>query len=282
LAFVPFFEEPAMRTPRLALLFAGACTAFGCVDPNAVDSPQEQVSTPPPSIQPVPGATALGLVQPYPVEQTHSPFGIAQPLAAGQIPRNLIDMQRLTYTEFANTMDFGFGRMTPPPGHRLPYHYAANGATLDFTQAYPPESPWHGYWIIDRVQLIGTIHDEKGTAYDTKSGDWQRISAQSGKNTKDIFVEAGSIHSNIPPTRTLNEFETETLKDLHAGAQLQVKADGDTLRVIGAIRAMTNNCMTCHSVPEGHLMGAFTYELRRVDANHKTEAEKRAFNPPVP
>jgi hypothetical protein len=257
-----------MRMPRLALLFTVACTAVGCVENNATDTPQEKAPESLPAIQSVPGATADALVQPYPDGARPSPIGVGMPLQPGQEPKNLIAMQRHTYTEFANTMGFGFARMIPPPGHNLPFRYASHDATLDFTQAYPPDSPWHGYWKVEKVQLIGTLHQPSGAAYDTKNGEMHRITAES-QHQRDMAKQmnvgsVASLHSNGMPIREQTEFEKGTLAQLRAGAQLLVKHEPERLQVIGAIRAMTDNCKSCHSVSEGHLMGAFSYELKRV------------------
>jgi hypothetical protein len=257
-----------MRTLRLAMMFAGGCAAIGCVDQNAVDAPRENVSESLPTVQSVPGATAEVLAQPYPDGARPSPLGVGMPLPPEQEPKNLIAMQRHTYTEFSNTMGFGFARMIPPPGHNLPYRYASQDATLDFTQAYPPESPWHGYWKVEKVQLIGTVHNPAGAAYDTKNGEMHRITAQS-QQQREMAKQTGTpavvgMHSSGTPIREQTEFEKEALAQLRSGAQLLVKQSPERLQVVGAVRAMADNCKSCHAVPEGTLMGAFTYELKRM------------------
>jgi hypothetical protein len=257
-----------MRTLRLAILFAGGCAAVGCVDQNAVDAPREKAPESQPAVQSIPGATAEALVRPYPDGPQPSPFGAGLALPPGEEPKNLIDMQRYTFTQFSNTMGFGFARVIPPPGHYLPYQYASQDATLDFTQAYPPESPWNGYWKVEKVQLIGTVHNPAGAAYDTKNGEMHRITAQS-KQQREMAKQMGTpavvgIHSSGTPIREQTEFEKEALAQLRAGAQLLVKGQPERLQVVGAIRAMGDTCKQCHQVPEGTLMGAFTYELKRV------------------
>ena len=65
-------------------------------------------------------------------------------------------------------------------------------------------------------------------------------------------------------TRPLDSFEAEAIGKLSAGNQLAVKVAGEKMQILGAIRTVGNNCVSCHKVEKYHLMGAFTYELQRV------------------
>ncbi|HVW02734.1 MAG TPA: hypothetical protein VHB77_20420 [Planctomycetaceae bacterium] len=64
-------------------------------------------------------------------------------------------------------------------------------------------------------------------------------------------------------TRALVKFENEALKQLRAGEDLQTQAETNTIRMVGALRA-GKQCIECHQVERGELLGAFTYELKRV------------------
>lgn len=65
--------------------------------------------------------------------------------------------------------------------------------------------------------------------------------------------------------RELDKFETESLVNLRAGAERVIawNAEENCLRVLGAIRAK-ENCMKCHDVKAGFLLGAFTYRIKEV------------------
>ena len=64
------------------------------------------------------------------------------------------------------------------------------------------------------------------------------------------------------PTRPLDDFEKEALPALERGETLTASRNGDNLRVLGAIRA-AKQCLKCHEVKRGDLLGAFTYTLHR-------------------
>ena len=61
-------------------------------------------------------------------------------------------------------------------------------------------------------------------------------------------------------TRPLDQFETEALEDLQAGEDLIVRGDNGQVRMLGSLRAAVQ-CLECHQVPRGTLLGAFTYHL---------------------
>jgi hypothetical protein len=63
------------------------------------------------------------------------------------------------------------------------------------------------------------------------------------------------------PTRPLDPWEAAALDKLTRGEMLVVQQFEKQTRMLGAIRA-AKHCLTCHSVGEGHLLGAFSYELR--------------------
>ena len=81
------------------------------------------------------------------------------------------------------------------------------------------------------------------------------------------------VSSNLPSmgelnhadVRPLNSFESMGLDALHSGetSTVFVRRVDDHVRMLGAIRAQ-HECLQCHTVPEGALLGAFSYELRQV------------------
>ena len=64
-------------------------------------------------------------------------------------------------------------------------------------------------------------------------------------------------------TRPLTELEIKGLEQLRAGEDLHVQAQLNTIRMVGALRAR-KQCIECHQVERGEVLGAFSYELRRV------------------
>lgn len=63
-------------------------------------------------------------------------------------------------------------------------------------------------------------------------------------------------------TRPLNNFESAALKQLQAGEEISAQTTGNIIEMVGAIRA-SKQCLDCHQVPRGTLLGAFTYCLQR-------------------
>lgn len=68
-------------------------------------------------------------------------------------------------------------------------------------------------------------------------------------------------------TRALNDFETRALEALRGGEELLTSATPNRIEMLGALRA-SKQCMQCHQVPHGTLLGAFTYDLRREPPIH--------------
>ena len=64
------------------------------------------------------------------------------------------------------------------------------------------------------------------------------------------------------PTRMLDDFEFLSLGGLFGGEDLVVKATTNRIRMLGGLRAK-EQCLECHSVKKGELLGAFSYELLR-------------------
>src|SRR5262249_7530452 len=62
-------------------------------------------------------------------------------------------------------------------------------------------------------------------------------------------------------TRPLDSFESQALTALRGGDDLQVQSNPDYIRMLGSIRAL-KQCVKCHSVERGDLLGAFSYQLR--------------------
>lgn len=60
------------------------------------------------------------------------------------------------------------------------------------------------------------------------------------------------------PTRPLDEFEILGLSALRGGDDLFVRERGTECRMLGGIRA-AQQCLTCHEVERGEMLGAFSY-----------------------
>lgn len=65
-------------------------------------------------------------------------------------------------------------------------------------------------------------------------------------------------------TRPLTTFEADSLKRLTEGEDFVTDARTNRIQMVGALRAQ-KQCLRCHSVHRGELLGAFSYELMRTD-----------------
>lgn len=64
------------------------------------------------------------------------------------------------------------------------------------------------------------------------------------------------------PTRPLNPFESASLAKLREGEEVQTSSTINRIEMLGAVRA-AKQCLQCHEVPRGTLLGAFSYQLHR-------------------
>jgi hypothetical protein len=101
-----------------------------------------------------------------------------------------------------------------------------------------------GRWQIVSLELVSLLKHEQPRVYLSKN-----------LPRMDELRRAG--------TRPLDAFENTSLAALERGKDLQVRSTTDRIRILGSIRAATQ-CLKCHDVERGDLLGAFSYTLRRV------------------
>lgn len=103
---------------------------------------------------------------------------------------------------------------------------------------------------IDRIYLIGLVVHSEPTVYVT-----------------DTLPSMENVKST--PTRPTDAFELAGIEALKAGEESFVRGNDQQLRMLGAIRA-GRQCLDCHAVPRGSLLGAFSYYLsaRKPVAGH--------------
>ncbi len=106
--------------------------------------------------------------------------------------------------------------------------------------------PWHqGRWRITRLDLVGLLKYEEPVVY--LSANFPRMDELSGA-----------------PTRPLDAFEAEALTKLRGGEDLIVQEAPRQMRMLGSLRA-ARQCLDCHQVQRGELLGAFSYQLSADD-----------------
>ena len=96
-------------------------------------------------------------------------------------------------------------------------------------------------WRINRLELVGILKHDEPVVY--LSANFPRM---------DELSDA--------PARPLDAFEKEALVKLQGGEDLMVQKTPKQMRMLGSIRAV-QQCLQCHSVERGELLGAFSYQL---------------------
>jgi hypothetical protein len=134
---------------------------------------------------------------------------------------------------FLNPTEFGFGKdRTSIFGFR-PHQFR-----------HDADAPTR--WQVARLELIGLLKYNEPRAY---------VSEHLPK--MDELREA--------TTRTLDNFEQRAISTLASGEDVVVQEVADRMSMLGSIRA-AKQCVHCHQVQRGELLGAFSYKLVRRDA----------------
>jgi hypothetical protein len=99
-------------------------------------------------------------------------------------------------------------------------------------------------WAISRLELVSLLKQERPAVY--VSEELPRMERL--KKAK---------------TRPLDEFESAALARLQKGEDVVAEASVNRIRMMGSLRA-AKQCLDCHSVRRGELLGSFSYDLQRV------------------
>ena len=111
------------------------------------------------------------------------------------------------------------------------------------TSAGPPRDAMKERWLVRRLELVSLLKHAEPVAYVTKH-----------LPRMDELRKA--------PTRPLDSFEEKALKTLRAGKTIVADPTVNRIQMLGAVRA-TRQCLDCHQVQPGEMLGAFSYELWR-------------------
>ena len=106
----------------------------------------------------------------------------------------------------------------------------------------PPDAPKE-QWAVIRLQLVSLLKFERPAVY--VSNNLPRMDELKGV-----------------PTRPLTPFEAKSLQSLREGDDIATETSGDRIRMVGSLRA-GKQCLECHEVKRGDLLGAFSWELQK-------------------
>jgi hypothetical protein len=214
----------------------------------------------------------------------------------------LREIHRSYVDRFVNEPGFGFMRMpdflgehrdeikTPTPrqpayaspsetgaGHETPPSTSANGPNPGAAKQLHENGledflhPERFGYVRDRDQVAGFLPHRfsKLPRTDEKPNPWDVVRLELVSVLKSD--EPGVYVSEYLPRmdelkdakrRPLDAFEKTALQQLQEGEELRVSVAGDQMRMLGSIRAL-KQCLKCHQVERGELLGAFSYVLRR-------------------
>jgi hypothetical protein len=96
-------------------------------------------------------------------------------------------------------------------------------------------------WRITRLELVSLLKHDPPVAYVSKN-----------------LPQMDELQS--VPTRPLDSFELRSIEQLRSEEDLLIDEAETRIRMVGSLRA-GKDCLQCHSVERGELLGAFTYEL---------------------
>lgn len=103
-------------------------------------------------------------------------------------------------------------------------------------------------WSVERMELVSLLRFDQPRVY-----------------VLEHLPRMDQLSGDDVPTRDLDDFEKTALPRLESDEDVVIEERDGATRMLGSLRAATQ-CLECHSVPHGALLGAFTYVLHPVTA----------------
>lgn len=153
-----------------------------------------------------------------------------QPKQSQEFQGDLQNMHEEELFDFLNPKGFGYIRDR---------HHVAGFQSHQFRKQ--PGAP--GRWQVQSIELVSLLKHAQASVY-----------------ISEHFPRMDELRH--APTRPLDAFESQALEHLQHGEDLHVQGTRKRIRMLGSIRAV-KQCLDCHEVQRGELLGAFSYKLRR-------------------
>lgn len=174
----------------------------------------------------------MGFRQQSPIPQpgAFSPSPWTSPSVQGQqkASDSLLSLHQASVVDFVNPLGFGYIKDR---------RHVAGFQDHRISQAPTPDRPW----TLQTLDLIGLLLHEKPTAY-----------------VSEYLPRMDELRA--ASTRDLDDFESAGLLALQRGEDLFFREREQERRMLGAIRA-ARQCVACHEVERGDLLGAFSYRM---------------------
>ncbi len=112
---------------------------------------------------------------------------------------------------------------------------------------YPPKTSLKSSdaWTIERLELVSLLKFDTPRVY-----------------VLDHLPRMDQLSGDKVPTRELDDFEADALKQISTEKDVVISHQGNEYRMLGSLRA-ANQCLQCHTARHGELLGAFSYSLHK-------------------
>lgn len=162
-----------------------------------------------------------------------------------QLVRALTDMHLDSLLDFSNPPGLGYVGWRRENNQSLKDLSEVIGFQPHAFRSVPEVLSKHrsARWAIHELQLVSLLKHRPPAAY--VSDNLPRM---------DELVNAR--------TRPLDEFEADAVSQLQDGKDLVTREGREVIRMVGSIRA-SRQCLECHRVDRGALLGAFVYRLHK-------------------
>ena len=169
-------------------------------------------------------------------------------------------------SSFASTSSFGFikgkDRVAGFVSHGLSNVARIDSITSDRRKWYRKPQQ---LWAIHRMELVSLLKHDKPVVYESRNMPRMEDLGQA-------------------KTRPLNPFEQSGLQQIIEGEDVVTRSSLNRVEMVGSLRA-SNECLECHEVQRGALLGVFTYELLRdpqIDPNSVSQELSNRETPSSP
>ncbi|HEY5315592.1 MAG TPA: hypothetical protein VIK18_23880 [Pirellulales bacterium] len=189
---------------------------------------------------------------PMPDDEMPTPDGSAQDAgsrsgdgrpsqAASAVTSQLEAAHRIAQIDFANVAGFGYVQDRAHVAGFLSHRFTQMPGADDGSSASQTTEPCQ-QWDTRRVELVSLLKHDQAMVYLSKN-----------------LPRMDELRT--APVRRLDAFEEEGLAALGAGQEIHTRDYGERIRMLGAVRAV-RQCIRCHEVEHGALLGAFSYEFQ--------------------
>lgn len=137
-------------------------------------------------------------------------------------------------------------------GYVQDVHHVAGFQSHRFTKMPEADTgPWRREWKLARLELIGLLKYDEPRAY-----------------VSEFLPRLDELGEKA--TRDLDAFERMALDELRTERDVVVDEKPDRIRMAGSLRA-GNDCLQCHAVKRGELIGVLSYDLVPVKSQQLSQ-----------